>query len=46
MGGEFGFVDLARNGGGDDRWGLFVPDVVLYDQNGTDSALFTPHYGG
>ena len=40
MGGELCFVDFAGDCGGDDGGGVFVPDVVLNDENGTDTALF------
>ena len=46
MGREFRLVDFAGNGGGDDGGGILIPDVVLHDEYGTDSALFAPDDGG
>ena len=40
MGGKFRLVDFAGDRRGDDRGGVFVPDIVLHHQNGTDAALF------
>ena len=45
MGGEFCFVDLAGNGGGDDGGGLLIADVVLNDEHGAYSALFASYDG-
>ena len=40
MSGELCFVDLAGDRGRDDGGGVFVSHVVLYNEYGTDSALF------
>lgn len=45
MGGKSGFLEFARDGGCDNGGGIFIPDIVLYDEYGTDSPLFAPHYG-
>ena len=43
---ELGFVDFTCNRGGDNGRGILIPDIVLHDPHGTDSALFAPHDGG
>lgn len=39
MGGQLRFLNLGGNGGYDNRWTEAVSDVVLYDENRTDSPL-------
>lgn len=46
MRGELGFVDFAGNGGGNHGGGIFIADIVLHDEHGTNPALFATHYGG
>ena len=46
MGGELGFIDFARDGGGDDGRRVFIPDVVLHNKDGAYSALLASHDGG
>ena len=46
MRGQFRFVDFAGDRSGDDGGRIFVPDVILHDEDGADSALFTPYDGG
>ena len=40
MRGQFCFSQTAGNGGGNDGWTVFVSDIILNDENGTESALF------
>ncbi len=44
VGREPGFVDLARDGGGDDGGGILVSDVVLDDEYRADSSLFAADF--
>ena len=46
MRGELCFSRSTRHGGGNDSRGVFVSDVVLYDEDGTDPALFAADDGG
>jgi len=39
MRGQLSFLDLGRDGGYDYSWAESVANVILNDENGTDSAL-------
>ena len=43
---EFCFVNFACYSGGNYRGGIFIPYVVLHDENGTNPALFAAYNGG